>query len=181
MHVSPAQVLWAITLAFTLYAGWIDGRTHRLPNWLTVPGFLAGLGVHSYLNGWRGTLTALEGAALALAILLPLVFLRALGAGDWKLMGAVGALLGPWMVLFVLVASFFVAGFMAIALVLYAKRIRETLENMGDLIKGFFAFGLRANPEISLDNPTLLKLPFGVAAALGTLICFVAAHWHLGI
>ena len=116
-----------------------------------------------------------------LAILLPLVFLRALGAGDWKLMGAVGALLGPWMVLFVLVASFFVAGFMAIALVLYAKRVRETLENMGDLIKGFFAFGLRANPEISLDNPTLLKLPFGVAAAFGTLICFVAAHWHLGI
>ena len=42
-----------------------------------------------------------------------------------------------------------------------------------------FAFGLRANPQISLDNPTLLKLPFGVAAAIGTLICFVAAHWRL--
>ena len=70
---------------------------------------------------------------------------------------------------------------MAVVLMFQAGRVRETLQNMGSLIKGFFMFGLRANPQISLDNPTLLKLPFGVAAAVGTLICFVAAHWHLGI
>jgi prepilin peptidase CpaA len=179
MHQTANQILWAITLAFTFCAGWIDGQTSRIPNWLTVPGFIAGVAVHTYLNGWHGTLEALEGAALALAILLPFVLLRALGAGDWKLMGAVGALLGPWMLLFVLLASFFIAGAMAVALMIYAKRMRETLQNMGSIIRGFFAFGLRAHPEISLDNPGLLKLPFGVAAAIGTLTCFVAAHWVL--
>jgi hypothetical protein len=45
------------------------------------------------------------------------------------------------------------------------------------LVQGFFVFGLRPNPEISLDNPTLLKLPFGVAVATGTLLCFLATRW----
>jgi prepilin peptidase CpaA len=120
---------------------------------------------------------SLEGTLLALVILLPFVLLRALGAGDWKLMGGVGSLLGPWMLLFVLFASILVAGLMAMLLVFQTRRVRETLSNMGALIKGFFVFGLRANPKISLDNPTLLKLPFGMAAAIGTLICFIAAHW----
>jgi prepilin peptidase CpaA len=181
MELSGNHVVWTTTLAFTLYAGWIDGHTRRIPNWLTVPGFLAGVAVHSSLDGWHGALASLEGTGLALALLLPLVLLRALGAGDWKLMGAVGSLLGPLMLLFVLLASFLVAGFMAVVIAFYARRARETFQNMVSLVKGFFVFGLRANPQISLDNPTLLKLPFGVAAAVGTLMCFVAAHWHLGI
>ena len=84
------------------------------------------------------------------------------------------------MLWFVLFASVSVAGAMAIVLMIRARRVRETLRNLGLLIMGFVTFGLRAYPEISLDNPGLLKLPFGVAAAIGTLICFIAANWHLG-
>jgi prepilin peptidase CpaA len=171
--------IWVFALAFTLYAGWLDRQTHRIPNWLTVPSFLVGVTLHSISNGWEGAAVALEGTGLALAILLPLVLMRALGAGDWKLMGAVGAFLGPTIFLSVLVASIFVAGFMAAVLVVRARRVKQTLQNMWMLILGFLTFGLRANPEISLDNPGLLKLPFGVAAAIGTLICFVAAQWRL--
>jgi prepilin peptidase CpaA len=177
MQVNADHTVWILTLTYTAFAAYVDGRTHRIPNWLTVPGFLAGVAVHSFLNGWRGTLLSLEGTLLALAILLPFVLLKALGAGDWKLMGGIGSLLGPWMLLFVLLASIFVAGFMAVAMMFRARRVGETLRNIGVLLKGFFVFGLRAHPEISLDNPGLLKLPFGVAAAIGTLICFVAAHW----
>jgi hypothetical protein len=85
------------------------------------------------------------------------------------------------MLLSVLLASIIVAGAMATILMIRAGKVRETLRNLGLLVMGFFTFGLRANPVISLDNPDALRLPFGVAAALGTLICFVAAHWHLGI
>jgi prepilin peptidase CpaA len=177
--MKTAEAVWFLALAFTLYAGWVDWRTRRIPNWLTVPGFLVGIGVHSILNGWYGTKLGVEGAGLGLAILLPLVLMRGLGAGDWKLMGAVGAFLGPRMLLFVLLASTLVAGLMAIASVFLSGRVGETFRNIGALMRGFFAFGLRAHPEISLDNPGLLKLPFGVAAAIGTLICFVAANWHL--
>jgi prepilin peptidase CpaA len=175
MHA--AQIIWALTLTMTLSAALLDWRSRRIPNWLTVPGLLLGVGTHSMLAGWHGTLFALEGAALALILLLPLVLLRALGAGDWKLMGAVGAFLGPMLFLFVLLGSVFASGIMAVVQVLRVGRVTETLRNMGILVKGFFAFGLKKNPQISLDNPRLLKLPFGVAVAAATIVCFCAAHW----
>jgi prepilin peptidase CpaA len=174
-------VVWTSALTFTACAAALDIKTRRIPNWLTVSGVLTGIGLNAAWGGWPSLLVALEGAGLGLAILLPLVFLRALGAGDWKLIGAVGAFLGPVMLLSVLLASIIVAGAMATILMIRAGKVRETLRNLGLLVMGFFTFGLRANPVISLDNPDALRLPFGVAAALGTLICFVAAHWHLGI
>jgi prepilin peptidase CpaA len=175
MHA--AQIIWTLTLALTLSAALLDWRSRRIPNWLTVPGLLIGVGTHSLLTGWHGTLFALEGAVLALVLLIPLVLLRALGAGDWKLMGAVGAFLGPILFLFVLLGSIFASGIMAVVQVLRVGRVMETLRNMAVLVKGFFAFGLKKNPQISLDNPRLLKLPFGVAVAAATIVCFCAAHW----
>ncbi len=171
--------IWIFALGVTLLAGWVDFRTHKIPNWLTVPALLLGIAMHIVVAGWPGAKTSLEGAGLALALLLPLVLLRGLGAGDWKLMGAVGAFLGPLMFLFILVGSILVSGLMAMVAIMRTQRVVETIRNMWVLVRGFFSFGLRANPKISLDNPTLLKVPFGVAVAVSTLICFCAARWAL--
>src|SRR5713101_8247798 len=173
------QTIWMFALGVTLLAGWVDFRTRKIPNWLTVPALLLGIAIHTVVAGWPGAKTSLEGAALALVLLLPLVLLRGLGAGDWKLMGAVGAFLGPLMFLFVLVGSLLVSGLMAIVAMLRTQRVGETVRNMWVLVRGFFVFGLRANPKISLVNPTLSKVPFGVAVAVSTLVCFCAARWVL--
>ena len=178
--MNTAQIiLWTLTLALTLSAALLDWRSRRIPNWLTVPGLLLGVAVHTLLTGWRGTLFALLGAGLALLLLLPLVLLRALGAGDWKLMGAVGAFLGWRLFLFVMFGSIVASGVMAVVQVYRTGRAMETLRNMLTLIKGFFAFGLKKNPQISLDNPRLLKLPFGVAVAAATIACWCAAYWRV--
>lgn len=171
-----AQIIWISALAFSFPAGVIDWRTRKIPNWLTVSGFAIGVAIHAWLGGWHGVLTSLEGAGLALAILLPLVLLRALGAGDWKLMGAIGALLGPLMMLFVLLASIVVTAGMAVLRMMQMGKVKSTLLNLVTLVRGFATFGLKPNPQISLDNPQLMKVPFGVGAAIGTLICFVAAQ-----
>jgi prepilin peptidase CpaA len=159
-----------------LAAAWLDLRSRRIPNWLTVSGVLGGVGVHVWLSGWRGALFSIEGVGLALALLLPLVLLRALGAGDWKLMGAAGSFVGPLMLLFVLLASFLIAAFMGIIRMAKDHRVLATLRNMRDLVRGFVSFGLRPHPVISLDNPELPKLPFGVAAAIGTIVCYAATR-----
>jgi prepilin peptidase CpaA len=174
---SALIIIWGLLLALTISAASWDWYFRRIPNWLTVPGLLCGIIVHTVLKGWHGTLFSLEGAGLALILLLPFVVLRALGAGDWKLMGAVGAFLGWQLFLFVLVGSIFASGIMAAVQVYRFGRIMETLRNMWILVKGFFAFGLKQHPQISLDNPRLLKLPFGVAVAAATIVCFCAANW----
>ena len=175
--MQATQFIWILTLALTILAALLDWRSRRIPNWLTVPGLLSGVVVHALIAGWPGALFALKGAGLALILLLPLVALRALGAGDWKLMGAVGAFVGWQMFLFVLLGSIFASGIMAIVQVYRTGRVMETLKNMVTLVRGFFTFGLKKNPQISLDNPRLLKLPFGVAVAAATLVCFYAANF----
>ena len=171
------SIVWILTLLLTGVAATLDWRSRRIPNWLTVPGVVAGITLHSVLQGWHGAGFALAGTGLALVLLLPLVYLRAIGAGDWKLMGAVGALVGWRVFLVVLFCSIFVAGFMAVAQMIRADRVTETLRNLWTLIKGFVAFGMVKNPKISLDNPGLLKLPFGVAVAAATLACCLIAYW----
>lgn len=171
------ETVWVLTLVFALYEGWLDWRTRRIPNWLTVSGFFVGLAVNSILGGWHGAVMSLEGAGLALGILLPLVLLRGFGAGDWKLMGAIGALVGRQPMLLVLLVSIVISGIMGLIQVLLTGRVKTTLRNMLFLVKGFMIFGLRANPEISLDNPTLVKLPFGAAVAVATVFIFTLSHW----
>ena len=177
--MNGTEVIWMLALALVLSAAWTDWRTHKIPNWLTVPALLLGPTVHTLIAGWPGAKTSLEGAGLAMGLLLPLVLLRGLGAGDWKLMGALGAFLGPVLLLFVLLGSVLVAGLMGIVQVMRTRRVKETMRNLSVLVRGFLSFGLRKNPQISLDNPGLLKLPFGVAVAAATVICYCAARWAI--
>ncbi|MGA9785033.1 MAG: A24 family peptidase, partial [Candidatus Sulfotelmatobacter sp.] len=97
----------AVVLA--LIAGWTDWRSRRIPNWLTVPGFVVGVSVNVIANGRAGLNASLLGAGLGLLVLLPFVFLRSLGAGDWKLAGALGAFVGWQALVDLLMGSVFVA------------------------------------------------------------------------
>jgi prepilin peptidase CpaA len=175
----PAQIIWMGALALTFVAGWTDLRTRRIPNWLTVPALLAGIAINSILMGWHGTKLALEGAGLALGLLLPLVLMRGLGAGDWKLMGAAGAILGPARFMVVLLASILFAGVMAVFEIVRQGGVKQTVVNIAVLVQGFFIFGLQPNPRISLDNPRLIKLPFGVAVAVATVTCYLMVRFHV--
>jgi prepilin peptidase CpaA len=155
-----------------LTAGWSDLRSRKISNTLTVSGFLLGISVFTIGQGWSGTFAAFSGAGMMLGLLLPVVLLRGLGAGDWKLMGALGAILGWGRVLLVLLASLFLAGALAIFLIIRQRRVKSTLENLWELLRGFFFFGLQPNPEISLENPAASSVPFGAAAAMATVLCY---------
>jgi prepilin peptidase CpaA len=97
------------------------------------------------------------------------VLLRSLGAGDWKLAGALGAFTGPGKLVDMLLASVFVAGLMAVALVIYKGRLRQTLRNIGHILISLVTFRLPGS-QVSLDNPESLKVPYGVALALTVVL-----------
>jgi prepilin peptidase CpaA len=166
-RLKPVILVGAVLLS--LVAGWTDLRSRRIPNWLTVPGLLIGIAANTAVNGWSGLKTSLLGAAVGLALLLPFVLLRSLGAGDWKLAGGLGAFAGPSVLVDLLVASVFVAGLMAVALVIYKRRVRQTFRNIGHILISLVTFRLPES-RVSLDNPESLKVPYGVALALTVVL-----------
>ena len=171
------SAVWLCALSLAVLAGYLDWRSRRIPNWLTVAGLAFGLVLNTAAQGWHGTVAALEGTGLGLGLLLPFVLLRGLGAGDWKLMGALGALLGPGAIFLVLFVSIFMAGLMALVEMVRLRRAKETFVNLWVLVHAMFTFGVRPPNTITLDNPRLMTLPFGIAVALATVISFFYGVW----
>jgi prepilin peptidase CpaA len=150
-------------------AGILDWRYRRIPNWLTMSGLAAGVAVNTILCRWPGLKAALLGTLLGLGLLLPFVLVRSLGAGDWKLAGALGACLGPRQLVSVLVGTILVAGIMALAVIIWKGRLKQTLVNIAHLLAALFSLRM-PGPEVSLDDPQSTKIPFGVAMALTVLL-----------
>jgi len=170
--------IWILTSFFALWAVVLDWRYRRIPNWLTLSGPITGLGANVIAAGWPGAKASLLGAALGLLVLFPFVALRALGGGDWKLIGALGAFLGPGRLVDVLVAAMIVAGVMAVILIIVKRRTRETLRNMSHLLRALVNFQ-KPGEEVSLDNPKSAKIPFGVAVAVAVLFYAAFHFWQV--
>jgi len=171
------QALWVLPATIAAIGGYTDYRWRRIPNWLTVPGLALGIAVNAIAGRWAGAKASLLGAGLGLLLLLPFVLVRSLGAGDWKLVGALGAFLGPRHLILVLFATVLIAGVMAFVLVVWNKRVAQTLRNMGRLLTAFLSLHLPGQ-DLSLDNPETLKVPFGIAMAIATILYAISHVWQ---
>jgi len=165
-----------LAVVVALIAGYTDWRYRRIPNWLTVPACLVGIVVNTIIGGWGGLKASLLGAGLGLVVLLPFVMLRSLGAGDWKLAGALGAFVGWRILADLLIYSIFIAGIMALALIVYKGRLKRSLHNIASMLASMASFHM-PGPEVSLDNPQALKVPYGVALAAAAIVFGVAKLW----
>src|SRR5437763_15114898 len=103
----PPPGVEALLLVLVLIAAVYDVRYRRIPNWLTLLGVVLGVAMNTFLyRGWPGLRFSLAGLALAFGVYVLLYALRAMGAGDVKLMAAVGAIAGwqDWFGIFVITA-----------------------------------------------------------------------------
>jgi prepilin peptidase CpaA len=85
----------ALIVAVALPAVWVDSREHRIPNKLVALTLALGLALQVWARGPDGSFLALAGIAVGTFFLLPFHIAGAMGAGDVKFMGALGAALGP--------------------------------------------------------------------------------------
>src|SRR5690349_1365341 len=116
----------------------IDIRSRRIPNWLTLSGIIVGFALNALL-AYPFPLEGLKNAGLgmlfAFGVYFVLYLIRAMGAGDVKLMAAVGAILASpalWFRLFIVVAL--IGGVFALALLLAKGRLRKTFWNVAFLL-----------------------------------------------
>src|SRR5262247_2322475 len=89
------RIIELVLVSAVLAAAWSDFRSRQIPNWITVPSAILGLAFHFWFSGLNGAITSIEGMALGLGIFIAFYFAGGMGAGDVKLFGAVGSLVGP--------------------------------------------------------------------------------------
>ena len=170
------HVLWTLAIILALIAGITDWRSRRIPNWLTVPSAALGLTLSTLFFGWSGAKSSLAGFGLGLLVLFPFVIVNAFGYGDWKLVGASGAILRTDLLLQVFIVAAILNAIIALAVVIFRGRLLETLGNIGHILGALVRFH-RPDPTISLDNPQTTKIPFGIAWALAIFACVGAKLW----
>jgi len=175
-----APGLQGIHLLLVIAAAVFDLRQRRIPNWLAVSGFVLGIAMNTFLFELPGLWTSLEGAGVALLVYVPLFALRAMGAGDAKLMAAVGAITGPMNWLGILILTSVFGGVLAVVLVLGKGRVRHTLGNLKLILTSwrFRHLPYDLSPELDVGSEQALRLPHAVSILLGTVAFLVAsAMW----
>ncbi|MDI3323805.1 A24 family peptidase [Pontibacterium granulatum] len=150
-----------ILLVVLMVASVVDFRCHKIPNWLTFPALILGLALQTIFLGWIGGSNALLGAATGLAVLLPIYLLGGMGAGDVKLMAAVGTFVG-WETT-VLSAAYGVclAGLYGILLVTVKREWMASIQR--------YAVSIQMKSYVSPDasSVTRKRFPFAVCIAVG--------------
>jgi prepilin peptidase CpaA len=155
-----------------------DVRSRRIPNFVTVPAIAFGLLFHFILGSWEQLASAAAGGLICGAIFLVFYLAGGMGAGDVKLMAAVGCIAGLSLVGYLLILTSLAGGVMAICLVLYRRRLKETILNMWALVVHHRTMGLTPHPEFNIRNERTLRLPYGLAIAAGSALslCLLIAQ-----
>lgn len=145
-----------------------DIRFQKIPNRLTYPTMLLALIYHTAIKGGSGLLFSAEGLGLGIAIWIIPYLMGAMGAGDAKLMGVVGAFLGPKEVVIASLFTAVIGGFYALELLISHGHLKETGKRYAAMLKTFLAtreFMYLAPPQKEKSH----KLRYGIAIALGTI------------
>jgi prepilin peptidase CpaA len=181
MFSLPPPGVEALLLVVVLGAAVYDVRYRRIPNWLSVSGVVFGLALNTFLyQGWPGLRLSLGGLAAGFGVYFALYTLRAMGAGDVKLMAAVGAIVGwqDWFGTFLITAI--IGGLMALILVATKGRVKKTLWNVGFILSEMRSGrpAYMRKEELDVRSPRALGLPHGAVIAVGTIFFLaLAAHF----
>lgn len=172
---------WLVAVSVSLVAAGIDVKQRRIPNWLTFPTFVGGIVWSTSTGGLTGAGNALLGCAAA-ALPYCLLFLFANGgAGDAKLMGALGAWLGLLGAAATLVCVAVCGAVLAILFAMAAGRLGTAIRNLSQM--SWSAFGImRGQPMRSAQRslPPLAgmqTMPYGLAISFGVCAAAVSRHW----
>lgn len=114
-------------LLFTAAAAVKDRQCARIPNALIFVAACNGVFLQVYSNGWSGILKVVLGAAIPLILFGWLFALAMLGAGDLKLLMAVGVYTGPYGIVKVLLLALISGAVLALAKILKYGLFKERM------------------------------------------------------
>jgi prepilin peptidase CpaA len=177
MFVASASSLLLIQVALpimvTAVAATMDARTGRIPNWLTLPLPIVGMGLQGVSRGSAGLVLSLTGLTLCGAI--PGLLHRgtqgkAIGGGDVKLFAGLGAVTGPFVGLEIQLSAFLLLGVFALIQLAFRGQLFRVLRN---------SLFLALNPLLPvkwkqpLESASLTEMRMGPAIAVAVVSVLV--------
>lgn len=176
MHDSPHWIQLLLVSVIILIAAVTDLRTRKIPNWLTLSAVPVGLVLGFVFGGLTGLAYSFGAMLLALLIYFPLYALRAMGAGDAKLMAAVATFIGPLMWLHLFFAASLLGGLVAVLFTAAKGEFRNTLAKSVQILRqlAYLRAPFAADPSLDIRNPKSISLPHGAVIAIAWMLLFIA-------
>jgi prepilin peptidase CpaA len=169
MSITPEAVVKLVVLApLAVSVIYQDVKYRRIPNLLVLPALVAGIGINSFFDGWNGLGNSFLGFGLGFLPMLLLHIFGAMGAGDVKLSGAVGAILGVGLMPMTLVLVAITGGLLAIFITLRAGTMLSTMHGVLRIFVGILP-GWEM-PRFAMARDRRHTIPYGVAIMVGSLI-----------
>jgi prepilin peptidase CpaA len=143
-----------------------DVKTRKILNIVTLPTILFGFFYYTAFQGLEGLFFSGKGFLLGLSLLLIPYLLGGMGAGDVKLMAAIGALMGASFVMYSFVYIALIGGVISIVLIMKRTGIKYSLKSF--FYQVFYLRGNLGSILFSKDKSSSISFPYGIAIVLGT-------------
>jgi len=176
MDIAYWQTTCAILIPGTLLASWIDYSQKRVPNWLNAVLIVTGIVVQGFYFGMSGLTAGFWGLLTGFGLLIVPWLMHGMGAGDVKLMAAIGVWLGPLLTLYSFALGAIIGGITAVVMILSTGRLRMACVNIGVILTKVsmpHAVFSEIGSAKSFGTTSQL-LPYGVPLTAGTLLILAA-------
>jgi prepilin peptidase CpaA len=147
-----------------------DVSASRIPNALTFGAAALAVVFHVAAPAGLGVTHATLGLVVGLAVFFPLFALGAMGAGDVKLMAAVGAWVGWQPVILVALYGSVAGGVLALIVAARSRYLKQAFANIKMLGMYWLVNGVKPLPELTLESKKSVRLPYAVAIAAGLAV-----------
>lgn len=182
-------ILIVVLLIFLILVVYADITTRKIPNRYTFPIILFGVILGFMISGARGALSSLLGFAVGVLIFIIPFSLGGMGAGDVKMMGAIGALMGPVFVFRSALLTAVSGGILALAYIIYKLGVKKaSMKIFGPLLTkvvsyvyirtGNVWFGKKADAlrTVQMDK-TKYYIPYAIPIAIGTIVALLIGYF----
>jgi len=157
-------------IAIALVATATDLWSRRIPNVLTFGAAILAVVVHGVTGGWTGLGMAIAGWLVGAAFFFPFFALGGMGAGDVKLLGALGAWLGASTAIWVALYSSIAGGAMAIVVALFSGYFTKAFSNIWGLLMFWRVMGIKPAPDMMLTTQRGPRLAYAVPVLAGLMV-----------
>jgi len=178
-HHPLMPLQWGVVMVAALVGAGTDIKSRRIPNWLTGPVLLSGLVFAGVTAGWAGLGDALAGMLLAGVPFVVLFMVGGGGAGDAKLMAALGAWLGVINSLVLLTTVTVLGAVIGLGYALARGQARGVFHNLWAMVLGMWVGAMgRKNPrDLMPGTPQMVRMPYGLSILAGA--CAAAGGVYL--